>query len=467
MRSLLKRALVIVTVFVIALAMMLLTFGMQTQVAEKIKPAADFMARDQNGQDFSLSDFTNKTVVLHITQLENPLCLECESSIVGELKEIKRLADREDPDLVVVTLNLRKVPSSETGWALAQRDYGINVTWRWVEEFDPYPIGKDYLEYWQVNGAFSDPTVLIIDGRQNIAAAFHVYVVGRGVMDGVQDADRLRSVSEAIASGSMGDVMLGSTSQTALGLTSVIGLGIITSFSPCSLALLFTMMMYIGSAGGRSGTKQNPKKELMDNIGTGVAFTLGMSAVFLMIGLMIGYLGGFLVFSPLFYLLSGGVLVLLGANSVWPIKDLILRRGNRVNDGEGPSCGDVPENGIGGIGKRLIKRVQGRSKPLAGFTLGILFSIGWAPCALSLVFPMVLLIFALGVPALQSGLLLFAFGLAHGIVVIPSCAVSGEVRNRLTRGFTSNAFVIKAGFAGAVVVMGLFFALRFWGVLLW
>ena len=80
---------------------------------------------------------------------------------------------------------------------------------------------------------------------------------------------------------------------------------------------------------------------------------------------------------------------------------------------------------------------------------------------------MILLIFALGVPALQSGLLLFAFGLAHGLVVIPSCAVSGEVRNRLTKGLTSNAFMIKAGFAGAVIVMGLFFALRFWGVLIW
>ena len=52
-------------------------------------------------------------------------------------------------------------------------------------------------------------------------------------------------------------------------------------------------------------------------------------------------------------------------------------------------------------------------------------------------------------------------------MIIPSCAVSGEVRNRLTKGLTSNAFMIKAGFTGAVIVMGLFFALRFWGVLFW
>ena len=119
---------------------------MQTQAVEKIKPAANFMATDQNEQNFSLSDFKGKVVVLHITQLKNPLCLECESSIVGELKEIKKLADRDDPGIVVVTLNLRKAPDSEPGWALAQKDYGINITWRWVEEFDPYPIGKDYLD---------------------------------------------------------------------------------------------------------------------------------------------------------------------------------------------------------------------------------------------------------------------------------------------------------------------------------
>lgn len=425
MTSRFRRAIVVVAVFMIALTMMFLTFGVQTQAAEKIRPAADFVAIDQEGQSFSLSDFRGKIVVLHITQMENPLCLECESSIIGELNEIKGLSGRADPGIVVVTLNLRKAPSSEPGWAMAQNDYGIDVTWLWVEEFDPYPIGKDYLDYWQVNGAFSDPTVLIIDGEQNVAAAFHVYVVGRGVLDGIQSADRLVSVSETIASGALGDTMLGTTSETALGLTSVIGLGILTSFSPCSLALLFTMMMYIGSSGGKSAVV-NPRRELMENIGTGAAFTLGMSVVFLLLGLLIGYLGGFLTYSPLFYLLSGGVLVLLGVNSVWPLKTLIPKT---RNEDEGPSCGSVSQVGVWHKGGLIIKRLKERSRLLAGFFLGVLFSIGWAPCALSLVFPMVLLILALGVPALESGLLLFVFGLAHGIVVIPSCAVSGEVRN--------------------------------------
>jgi cytochrome c-type biogenesis protein len=425
MRPRYKGPLLIAAVFLLALSMMFLTFGMQTQVGEKIRPAADFVATDQNGQNFSLSDFRGKIVVLYVTQLENPLCLECESSIVGELKEIKKLADGGDPGIVVITLNLRKVPGPEPGWMMAQKDFGINVTWRWVEESDPYPMGKDYLEYWQVNGALSDPAVLIIDGQQNVAAVYHVYVVGRGVVDGVQSADRMVSVSETIVSGTLGDRMIGTTSQTNLGLTSIIVLGVITSFSPCSLALLFTMMMYIGSAGGEGSNGQRPKKEMLENIGIGAAFTLGISVVFLMIGLLIGYLSGFMVFSPVFYLISGGVLVMLGANSIWPIKDTIFRTKKGVCVGEGTSCGNVPEGRSGKTGKRLIGRLQGHSKLLAGFFLGVLFSIGWAPCALSLVFPMVLLIFALGLPALQSGMLLFAFGLAHGLVVIPSCAVSG------------------------------------------
>ena len=57
MRSRIKGPLVIAAVFMLALAMMFLTFGMQTQVVEKIKPAANFMATDQKGQNFSLSDF--------------------------------------------------------------------------------------------------------------------------------------------------------------------------------------------------------------------------------------------------------------------------------------------------------------------------------------------------------------------------------------------------------------------------
>ncbi len=461
-----KGVLVIVGVFLLALAMMVLTFGLQTQGTEKIRPAPSFSAVDQIGQGFSLIDFNGKVVVLHITQLEDPLCLECEASIVGELQEIKKLADRGDPDIVVITLNLRKSPGSEPGWVMANDNYGLNVTWRWVEEFDPYPIGKEYLDYWQVNGAFSDPTILMIDGQQNVVAVSHVYVVGRGVMDGIQGVEKMISLKRTIASGGLGDTMIGSTSQTSLGLPSIVGLGIITSFSPCSLALLFTMMMYIASSDGK-GANRSRKVEIMGNVATGIAFTFGMSMVFLVIGLLIGYLGGFLEFSSSFYLVSGGVLALLGVNSIWPIKEHILRSREEAADCPGCSCGDVPKGALGRNGSRLITGLQGRSRLLAGFFLGVLFSIGWAPCALSLVFPMVLLIFALGVPAIESGLLLFAFGLAHGLVVIPSCAVSGEVRHRLARGLTGNAFMIKVGFGGAVIVMGLLFALRFWGVQLW
>ena len=173
-----------------------------------------------------------------------------------------------------------------------------------------------------------------------------------------------------------------------------------------------------------------------------------------------------MVFSPVFYLISGGVLVLLGANSIWPIKDNVFRTRKGRRDEE-TSCGNIPEGQFGNKGKRLVGRFLGTRNHWPVSFSGVLFSIGWAPCALSLVFPMILLIFALGLPALQSGALLFAFGLAHGLVVIPSCAVSGELRNRLTKGFTRNAFMVKAGFAGAVIVMGLLFALRFWGLLMW
>ena len=44
----------------------------------EIKSASDFKAVDENGIEFSLSDFRGNVTLIHITGLETPLCIECE-----------------------------------------------------------------------------------------------------------------------------------------------------------------------------------------------------------------------------------------------------------------------------------------------------------------------------------------------------------------------------------------------------
>ncbi|MDD1744152.1 MAG: sulfite exporter TauE/SafE family protein [Methanomassiliicoccales archaeon] len=445
----------------LVIALLLLAFGgVQSSESREIAPAPQFSATDHLNRTFSLSDFAGKVVVLHITQLENPLCLECEKDIVGELRELEKLAS--SSNITIITLNLRKSPASESGWSMAEENYGINVTWYWVEEFEPFGVGDSYLDYWQVDGALANPTVLLLNPGQDIAGAYHVYVVGRGELDGIQTEAALAAKADRIWAGAWGDDMEGSASSSELGIFSMLALGAVTSFSPCSIALLMALVLYIGSMGGGRGGRVGPT--MMHGLGIGIAFTLGMSLVFLLIGLLLGYLGGLLSFSAPFYAIAGAALVLLGINSIYPFSRMFRKK----EEIELTSCAcQQPQGRFGGFGRRLLDRARRISVLLAGFLLGMLFSLGWAPCALSLVFPMILLMFAQGLPMLQSGLLLFVFGLGHGLIIIPLCAASGELKARLTTRFESAANSIKIAFGAAVIVVGILFAARVWGLQLW
>ena len=74
--------------------------------------------------------------------------------MIDQLRELESLANS-DVSVNIVTLNIRKNPYSDSGRDIATRDYGINVSWHWVEDFNPYPVAGLYQEYWTFDGAFS------------------------------------------------------------------------------------------------------------------------------------------------------------------------------------------------------------------------------------------------------------------------------------------------------------------------
>lgn len=444
--------------FALCVAILLLSLGSGITTGEKIRPAPEFSVVDRDSVTWNLSALKGGVVLLHFTQLEYPLCLECETSIIAQLRQVQALAN-EGLDLTIITINLRKNSFSETGWQIAERDYGINITWAWVEEMQPYAMANEYLEYWQVQGGLSNPALLLIDEQGRAVGVHHVYIVGRGSADGVRSAPAMTTDVQKIAAGAWGDTLVGYTSKTEVNAIGMFALGVLTSFSPCSIALLMTMVLYIGATAPKGGKAE----DLKAGLGIGLAFTLGISTVFLLLGLLLGYLGGFLTMSAAFYLLAGGALVLLGVNAIFPLRQTFARlRGHE----EGCAC-ETPGGGLGSAGTHLLERLRHRSRLLAGFVLGALFSLGWAPCALSLVFPMLLLMLAQGLGALQTGLLLFVFGLGHGLIIVPLCAASGELRERLVGRYQQAARPIMLAFGAAIIVMGILFAARSFGLLLW
>ncbi len=450
-----------------------------------IKPAPNFTATDHMNRTFSLGDNTGKVTVLHINQLESPLCLECEEQMRGQIEELELLAADNDTDISIITLNIRKNEYSADGWQLMYDWYGTNITWNWVEEHEPYTIASQYQEYWEVDSSFANPSLILIDHDLNVVGVYHVYCLGTGELDGVQTHDSLAQDVEDILAGDWGDDFRGDIS-TGVSLGSMLLLGIATSFSPCSILLLLTMISYIGAQKdeeneggdeGKDGENETTGLDWKKGLWMGISFTLGTTLVFLIFGFLISYIGLFIEMSSTFYLVAGSILVILGINAIKPLSGLldIMKSNNtgreeagdsEASESNGTDSSETNDTGIK-FGAGFIERLSKRSVNLASFFLGIIFSIGWAPCAISLVFPVMVLMLAQDISILTGGMMMGAFGLGHGLVIIPFTVASSELKGKLGNRYINAGRWIQPLFGLAIIAIGIIFAIRYFGIEIW
>jgi len=419
----------------------------------EIKPAQDFTAVDENDIEFSLSQFRGNVTLIHITGLETPLCIECEEEMIGQLEQLEILTETND-DVKIITINIRKNPFSTTGKSIAEKTYGINISWNWVEDLEPYQFAKLYQKYWTYNGAFSNPTIILIDTNQSIIGVYNIYTLGKGKIDGIQTAESLNHDIQQIQSGEWGEFKGGKYNE-GITFIGIFALGIITALSPCSIALLVAMISYVGSLQNQ-GENQKLKKYSLQGIWIGVVFTLGMAFVFFIFGLIISSVGIFVEISTMFYLISGVVLIILGINIFKPLKEIISYKKESKDSSE-----------IMDKGKNIFLKLSKKSIYLGAFFLGVLFSIGWAPCAMSLMMPVFILTLSQKISIIMGGLLLFVFGLGHGVPIIPLCAVTSSVRGKLGNKYVSAGRWMQRVFGVIIIIIGIIMALRYWGINFW
>jgi cytochrome c-type biogenesis protein len=419
----------------------------------EIKPASDFTAVDENGIEFSLSDFRGNVTLVHITGLETPLCIECEEEMIGQLEQLEKLS-KSNNDVKIITINIRKNPYSTTGKSIAEQTYGINISWNWVEDFEPFQSAGLYQEYWTYNGAFSNPTIILIDTNQSIVGVYNIYTLGKGKIDGIQTTESLNQDIQQIKSGGW-DEFKGGKYNEGITFIGIFVLGIITALSPCSIALLVAMISYVGSL-QKQDKKENIKKYSIQGIWIGIVFTLGMAFVFFIFGLIISSVGIFIEISTMFYLISGIILIILGINVFKPIKEIIRYKK------ESKTSLQVMDKG-----KNIFLNLSKKSIYLGAFFLGILFSIGWAPCAMSLMMPVFILTLSQKISIIMGGLLLFVFGLGHGVPIIPLCAVTSSIRGKLGNKYVAAGKWMQKLFGMIIIIIGIIMAFRFWGINLW
>lgn len=448
--------------------------GYQTASAAQAVPAPDFNATDLDGKIISLSDFVGKPVILHITNIEVPLCRDCEKSLRGQLEELAKLK-AENPSVSIITLNLRKNPYSKDGRTLVESWWKMNISWPWIEDMEPYTIGSKYIDYWTVRDGLSNPTLILIDKEGDVAGVYHVYRVGEGEIDGVLNAKTLQAKLENIDrsewTGLEGDVS--GRNVSAFGM---FFLGIVTSLAPCSIALMIAIFSYIMTMRRKEEYLQKSISTSREGFMIGVAFTLGMGLVFFVLGLFVSQIGIFVRDSRFFDLIAGVIMILLGITNLKPLEEILepvasLFKGNpSVNHSGNPSGeSDVREKGDG-LMQRSVKTSLGLfrySAFIGAFSLGIFFALGWAPCALSMVFPVLIWLASQNVTPLAGGMMLFIFGLGHGVPIIPIATFSRTVGARIGEKYVSAGHWTTKIFGLLVIAVGLVYAARYFGFALW
>ena len=418
----------------------------------EVRHAPDFTAVDENGVEFSLSDYKGDVVILHFTGLESPLCIECLEEMEGQIVELEKLAQSAD-NVSIITINIRKNPYSISGKEMSEQDFGINASWHWIEDFNPYPISGLYQEYWTVDGAFSNPALVLVDKNQSVVGVYHVYCIGKGKIDGIQTAESLSQDVQDISEGNW-DEFKGGNYGESITFLGIFALGILTALSPCSIALLVAMISYVGSMQENHGGKS--KRRSIQGVWIGIIFTIGMSLVFFVFGLAITSVGIFIEMSALFYLIAGIILIVLGINIFRPLTEMLKIKSEKE-----------PGSQIMERGQNIFFKLSKKSIYLGAFFLGILFAIGWAPCALSLMMPVFILTLTQKISILTGGLLLFVFGLGHGIPIIPLCAVTRSVRGKLGNKYVTAGRWMQKVFCIIIIFIALIMSVRFWGINFW
>jgi len=433
-------------------------------------PAPSFEAVDLDGNSIDMVDRDGEVLILHVTNIETPLCIECEEALKAQVEELSRLKE-EHPESEIVTINLRKNPRSKDGRSLAESWWGVEISWPWIEDFDPFPVATNYIDYWSRGSGFSNPTLIVVDGSGRISRVYQVYQMGEGMLDGVQTAESLQAAISAArnSDGLRPTGEIGSAVAREVTFMGMFGLGIVTSLAPCSLALLIAVFSYLMTTHRRKilmpdEGKSSPKEGLL----IGVAFTLGMAAVFFVIGLFISNLGIFVRGSRFFDLAAGVLMIILGITSFKPLGEILepltirLRR-QRAGEAEvAMGKKSIMETFIN-ISVGLFKY----SAFVGAFTLGVFFALGWAPCAVSLVFPVLIWLLAQNVSPITGGMMLFVFGVGHGVPIIPISTFSRSFCGALGERYIALGKWITGGFGLLIIATGVVFAARYFGYAFW
>jgi cytochrome c-type biogenesis protein len=201
--------------------------------------------------------------------------------------------------------------------------------------------------------------------------------------------------------------------------------GILSFLSPCQLAVV------PGFVGHLSKTASGEASSRARTVSHAVAFVLGFSAVFVVLGASVGLVGYLLYdYLPILRKVGGVVLIVFGLQAIGVLTIPFLYREARVQVSTGR-----------------------RSGYLSSLLLGLAFGIGWTPC-IGLTLAGILLLASSSQTAAQGALLLMVYSLGLGLPFLGTALALGRA-SRLLRRINRRGNLVSMASGALLVGMGM------------
>lgn len=199
--------------------------------------------------------------------------------------------------------------------------------------------------------------------------------------------------------------------------------GIITFISPCLLPMLPIYISYFAGGGERSTRK---------TLTGAVAFVVGFTVVFTLMGALAGTVGSFLAeHQTAVNIVSGAVVVFFGLNFLG-VLNINLFNGSR---------------------KTMDAREMG---PLSAMLFGVIFSLGWTPCVGAFLGSALMLASQQG-EVLEGTLMLLAYSMGLGVPFVLSAVLIDKLKSAFDW-IKSNYKTINMICGSILVVIGILMA---------
>ena len=225
-------------------------------------------------------------------------------------------------------------------------------------------------------------------------------------------------------------------------------LGILTSFSPCSIAILLAFLSYV------VGVSRTVRKGLL----IGLTFTLGLSIILFIIGFAVSYVGVLSRSQRIFYGVAGALFILFGLNNLGAFEKI------KIPKPKSSLSLIMRLESFQNLRLAAINKFSKYHYLVGSLALGLVLGLVWGPCSISLIFPVLILVMAQATTPLYGGALLFTFGLGHGIPIILASTALVGVREIADKRFALAGLWFKKIFGIILIAVSVWMFLIFFNI---